>query len=583
MTKKLKIFIDWKDSENGDDYISLLNFIDNNQQRIKKKYLTFINSINFKKEDLKIDYKNNFNIWQTSILKELSFYKSEYLNDVFKIFALKILMDELVFKEIEVSNIPLKAAQSIEKYFIEHKIKYNFKTIKNNKKTSIFLLIWNNVHHYIKLILFSGHHFYSNFTLITRRPIKVDLKKNEVLLFGYLAHLKTETFSQNRYSSNIWGHLPVILENNNVNFHFMDIYVKTKEINNSKEAYNLINKLNENKNCHSLIFSHLSIIDYLKTTLEFINLQFRFLKISKIFKYKMNHEGIDLYKFYKKDISKSFNGFGLFENLIWDNAFKNFFTKVKEPINVIYIQENHPWEFILLNNFRLNNKGKIFSLQNSIIRNWDLRYYNKFIYNNCKPDNFIVNGEIAFDSFISYGYPKKKIIKLESLRYSKYKDISLNPTKNKNSVLLLGDYQINETENMLNRVIPYLSENGYTIGFKPHPARTFNFIILLKYNIKIEVGEISNLTDYQNFIVPSDSGSSVDIFLLGRKPIIYTSENNLNNNPLSNQKDILNSSDKKEILKYLEYSKNKVTTSQDIFYLDNNFKRWDGFVKTKLN
>lgn len=583
MTKKSKIFVDWIDSKSGGDYISLLNFIDNNQQRIKKKYIAFINSINFKKEDLNLDYKNNFNIWQTSILKELSFYKSEYINDILKIFALKVLMNDLVFEEIEVSNISLEAAQSIEKYFIEHKIKYNFKTIKKNKKPSIFLLIWNNIHHYIKLILSSGYHFYSNFTLITRRPIKTDLKKNKVLLFGYLTHLKTETFSQNRYSSNIWGKLPEILENNNVDFHFMDIYVKTKEIDNSKEAYNLINKLNKNKNCHSLIFSHLSIMDYLKTMLEFINLQFRFMKISQIFKYKMNHEGIDLYKFYKKDISKSFNGFGLFENLIWNAAFKNYFSKIKEPINVIYIQENQPWEFILLNNFRMYNKGKIFSLQNSIIRNWDLRYYNKFSDSNCKPDNFIVNSKIAFDTFISYGYSKKKIIKLESLRYSKYKDIYFNSKKNKNSVLLLGDYQINETKNMLNRVIPYLSENGYTIGFKPHPAKTSNFNILLKHNIKIEVGEISNLIDYQNFIVPSDSASSVDIFLLGRKPIIFTSENNLNNNPLSNQKDILNSSDKKEILKYLEYSQNKTTTSQDIFYLDNNFKRWDGFVKTNLN
>ena len=87
------------------------------------------------------------------------------------------------------------------------------------------------------------------------------------------------------------------------------------------------------------------------------------------------------------------------------------------------------------------------------------------------------------------------------------------------------------------------------------------------------------MIDYENFIVSTDSASSIDIFLLGIKPIIYTIENKLNNNPLSNQKDLLYSSDKKEILEYLQKPKNKVTNHQDFFYFDDNYFRWNDFIK----
>ena len=232
-----------------------------------------------------------------------------------------------------------------------------------------------------------------------------------------------------------------------------------------------------------MIFSYLEVKDYLKVLVEFVKLQFRFLNVSLILRKKLIYEGINLYYLYENDIKKSFNGVVLLENLIWNCAFKNFFSSVKEDINIIYIQENQSWECILLNNFRLYNKGKIFSLQNSVLRNWDLRYYNRFSNMNFKPDNYLINSKTAYDSFVFYGYPKKKIIELESLRYSKYKNIHFSTKKNKNSVLLLGDYQINDTKDMLNKIIPYLSENGYSIGYKAHPARSTNFNILLKYNI----------------------------------------------------------------------------------------------------
>lgn len=577
MKKNSKALIDWKNVEDRNNVISILNFININQGRIKKKYIAFINSIDLKKERIEFQYKGSFNIWETSVLKEVSFYKSDYLNDVIKIFALKLLVEESDFDNIIISSLPSRLKPILKTYFNNNNIKCNY----NNsiKQKSTLFLFNNNFYHYCKSILFLAYHFYSHFFLIVRKPITTNFKKNKVLLFGYLAHLKTETFNNNEFRSSIWGSLPEILKINEVEFNFMDIYVKTKNIYNSKYAHNLINKLNSTEKRHSLIFSYLEVKDYLKVLVEFVKLQFRFLNVSLILRKKLIYEGINLYYLYENDIKKSFNGVVLLENLIWNCAFKNFFSSVKEDINIIYIQENQSWECILLNNFRLYNKGKIFSLQNSVLRNWDLRYYNRFSNMNFKPDNYLINSKTAYDSFVFYGYPKKKIIELESLRYSKYKNIHFSTKKNKNSVLLLGDYQINDTKDMLNKIIPYLSENGYSIGYKAHPARSTNFNILLKYNIKIEFDEISNLIDYENFIVSTDSASSIDIFLLGIKPIIYTIENKLNNNPLSNQKDLLYSSDKKEILEYLQKPKNKVTNHQDFFYFDDNYFRWNDFIK----
>ena len=106
MKKNSKALIDWKNVEDRNNVISILNFININQGRIKKKYIAFINSIDLKKEGIEFQYKGSFNIWETSVLKEVSFYKSDYLNDVIKIFALKLLVEESDFDNIIISSLP---------------------------------------------------------------------------------------------------------------------------------------------------------------------------------------------------------------------------------------------------------------------------------------------------------------------------------------------------------------------------------------------------------------------------------------------------------------------------------------------
>ena len=76
----------WNGHEKNDKYISISSRLEDNSDKIKKKYIKFIHDLGEEKIDNKnlkshLKIKENYNLWWMSLLTEKSHYKSARIKD----------------------------------------------------------------------------------------------------------------------------------------------------------------------------------------------------------------------------------------------------------------------------------------------------------------------------------------------------------------------------------------------------------------------------------------------------------------------------------------------------------------------
>ena len=91
------IEFDWEGQISGQNYISIIDFIDLNSDKVRDKYNIFINNLAFKdfqKKSFKdhFNFHNGYNLWWMSLIFEKSLYKSSFHNDCLKLIAIELIL-----------------------------------------------------------------------------------------------------------------------------------------------------------------------------------------------------------------------------------------------------------------------------------------------------------------------------------------------------------------------------------------------------------------------------------------------------------------------------------------------------------
>ncbi len=147
----------------------------------------------------------------------------------------------------------------------------------------------------------------------------------------------------------------------------------------------------------------------------------------------------------------------------------------------IYIQENQPWEMALVHAWRSAGHGKLFGIQHSTVRYWDLRnFYSVRAYSHegpaslPRPNAVAVNGPLAQRQYSLGGYPGNEVARVEAVRYPHL--FGLGPVRVRPRecfrVLVCGDNVPGSNEALIQIVgaaLPLLPPRT-EIRFKSHPA-----------------------------------------------------------------------------------------------------------------
>ena len=151
-------------------------------------------------------------------------------------------------------------------------------------------------------------------------------------------------------------------------------------------------------------------------------------------------------------------------------------------------------------------------------------------------EKIIVSSEI-FKLILTENNYQDEIILAETLRYQDIlnfnKEIYL--IKNKNEIIILGDYSININKKMEECVEYLLNINKFKVICKPHPLNDFSKKLYKKYKIIKSSEKISDLSKkFNNFIVPNTSTVGLELYLMGKNVITVLDNNLINYSPLKN-------------------------------------------------
>ena len=596
----------WNGHEKNDKYISISSRLEDNSDKIKKKYIKFIHDLGEEKIDNKnlkshLKIKENYNLWWMSLLTEKSHYKSARIKDCLKFLVLEeiilekkpskiivLLSDKIIVKSIKELSKKLNIEIEIKKIDIVKKDQVNSKNIFSN--------IYFKSPNIIKSIIYLIRYSFNNWTFKKALRPKWETNKN-ILFFSYLFHLDKDSFKDNKFNTSQWGPLTNLLNELSIKSNWMHHYIPNPVIPNRKSAISFINNLNKefnNTQSHQIISSYINIKTILKVVANYTMI---ILKIPSLYKFKklfiVKNSSINFWFLLKDDFINSILGPKLIENLFWIEHFDNALSKIPYQEKGIYLQENQSWEKALISAWKKYNHGKIYGLNNGFVRYWDLRFFDDLntVKDNSDfkiplPDRIILTDQISWDYYLNSGYEVNKLIKAETLRY--FSVLSKNLEKKhelkadqKIKGLILGDIIFDSTNEMIKN-LENINSTNFHWTIKSHPACLINIKNYKKITLENSYENLEDIIHkYDLVIAPAATLSALDSYLSNIKTIIFLAKDELNISPLRGFKDIKITYDNTSLKEALSLNNlnNYNFNKQDFFWYDKNLSFWKEILK----
>ena len=260
--------LDWHELRSNNKTISIVEYIEQNEDLYKEKYFQQIEKIGYykvtKNKNIfqEYQYKSAYNLWQMSSIMEKSFFKTPEIFEHIKLLALFDLINLKMPDQVSIFKCNSKTADFLISIKIKTILKFK-KIIKDSKEpeTNRFIIKNNRV----EAFLWLSNQFLKK--LKSQRIRKKRKLQSPILIMDYFAHLNFKINKPSFYSSNIWDPLlKKLLKNNSV--YFLHHFIPEKKIKNISEAAKKVNNLNHNKNqFHNFLELNLNLIIFFRAFL----------------------------------------------------------------------------------------------------------------------------------------------------------------------------------------------------------------------------------------------------------------------------------------------------------------------------
>lgn len=607
----------WNNNEQikyNKNWFSIINIIEENADTLKSTYLNWINDIGEIKINgvpiyQKLRIRNIYSYWwQTIFIEKSNYEKESQIDDSIKLIALQEWLKSKNIKEIKLISNNKKLGICLKDFSKKQHIDFSvilendifrtnlfFKSFKNIIPSRIVAFIW-----LIRKIKYA-------FPFL---GVGLEEYKNcnpDIIFVDYLINLDEKSILKEEFQSNYWGSLINKINERELNTLWIHIPVNfEKNLTFLKSAKNLKKKLNSFHINSNKLQTHI-ILDNLINFDILIKSFFDLLKILKI-KKEINLESkipfiekLNLWPLYKKEWNESFYGTKGISNCLNFNLFNRAFKLQKRDSKLIYLLENHTWEFSMIEAWKNKHQGEIIGYIHSCVPYWDMRkYFDEKTLSNPffpSPDKYGLNGDLSKKNFEFNKIKNNKILKLEATRYlylnkkikNQTKTKGTNNFKNEKKVLLvICDYTNSYTEKQLKFLsdIKVNLNSQFKIIIKPHPAKVKNFIKKYKNKFIITNEPIAKLAEDVDVILTSNTTTAALEFYHLSKPIILILDNKaLNLSPLRNMNNVKFVSNSHQLLDILNNHKYRILNFMKInnlFYLNDELDNWLDILENKV-
>jgi surface carbohydrate biosynthesis protein (TIGR04326 family) len=182
--------------------------------------------------------------------------------------------------------------------------------------------------------------------------------------------------------------------------------------------------------------------------------------------------GLQPLDLYSEQLNRGWNDSTVIDTAMRIVAFNNILSLTPHLRQVIYLQENHRWEKVLLREATKRQIATV-GVPHTVVRPRDLRYH--LIAHDSQSDQFLfpniiaTNGPATRDE-LAAGIAGSRLISIEAQRYQSLLKIQRTRTGANTSVLIAGDLLPEHTQFILDVALPVLRQLNLTVNFKPHPA-----------------------------------------------------------------------------------------------------------------
>ena len=532
--------------------------------------------------------------WMTSVAQKFNASKESNINNILKLLALEEILCFEKPNSIQIYSDSKIIIKVILELCSSMNIKCNVISIHKDKKHSLY----NSLPFFFQGMLYLMWRICNSSLQWRVKKQSESIKSSDLMFIDVLAHIDTSTSSDNKFVSGYWGVLVNRLEEWGLKANWLHMFYRDKNFPNLETANEYIQQVNNNSDGtqnHYLIDNSFTISTLTKVLKDFLKLRSIASKIEDIQFLKPANSNLNLWPLQAQEWWDSLCGRGAIKNCIQLSLFEDFMNRAPRQKIGIYIMENQPWEMALIYSWKNAGHGTLIGMPHTIIRYWDLRYfqdcriylekkYNGFL----APDVMAVNGPVAYKIIEENHYPEDSIVEVEALRFMHLSGANKDFKTEDNreiQILICGDFIESTTKKMLfwlEMATKKISSKMEFI-FKPHPAY---FIGIDNYQIK---GLKSSKKPLKDLLLECDlvftantTSASLEAFLLDIPVIQMINCDSVNLSPLRGLKGvkyIRNPDELYDGLLNLHLFKGKKNDNQTYFYLDNNTPKW----RTLLN
>ena len=575
--------------------------IEKNSDRLRKKYLDFVDGLGEKKigEKAICDYfkiSKGYNIWWMSLIVEKSVYKSPCITNCIKLLALEEIIIKYKINELKVKSSKKDIITSIRQLTANLGIRCkteNKSIFFNIKGYFNFRALYNSTPQILRAGLFFLRQFFSKWIWINLlyRPFK---STNSIMIFSYFIHLDLDKLKEGNFYSNHWGPLPELIKKNKIVSNWFHHFLRSDSAGSVKEGLKHISKFNNDDQSHIFINNFLRFGMLFRILKDFIKLSNKSLGGAYMLRnFRVQDSSVNLWSILENNWISSVRGITLMQNLIWIYQLDKAFSELPFQKVGIYLLENQGWERAMIHAWRRNNHGMLLGVQHSVIRFWDLRYFDGYMKGFAnkdsdipKPDAIILNGPSALESYLKAGYDKKFFLQAEALRYmsENQKSVSfVEDSKTSIKILILGDINAAATKALL-VLLEKLKVKGLKFIIKFHPGTLMDLNQYPSLNInevKLPLNKI--LSQFNTCIAIGSTTAGLNAYLSGLRVSVFLVEGELNLSPLKgipSIKYLYNLVDLKSFISgNRESHPVKSEDSLPYFWQDSFLSKWNSLVK----
>ncbi len=545
-TGKDSLIILWnKNDSTRDNYFSLPNYIESNAEFYKEKYLEWTSEFAKSKvnnTNLVDYYKINDGLsffWLTSLGQRNNIVETSQINNAIKLLALEDVLRNYQICEIQVISKSRNLILTLKDFCLRCNIKFITQLPSLNTRNIISIL---RIPH-----IFSSFIYLIYFLQIRKLSFvspNSTTDKSSIIFFDMFINVKKNFKESN---SHYWAFLPRVLDKMSIPITWAHFFYKQKTIPNARIAEQISQQLNiSDLHKHSIIDSLITFQSIYKAITLYGKIYIRTLLIRKKRKI-FSQEHITKFNFYfilKEEFFGSCYGVDGIRNSLYFSLIDNYLSKIAIKKVGFYIQENQPWETILINLWKKYKHGTLIGVPHSTVRFWDLRFfYHNQVYNNKKsyslplPDFIAINSPVAENYFLLNKLPSHMLKQVEALRYihlDRIIQVTPSPKKIEN-ILMCGDFLLETNKKMIAclRDAFRLVNKNISISVKPHPGTPIPLSYFEGLPITIRKEHLPELINEFDLVFTSNiSSSAVDIYMLGKPLIQFIDWRYFNMSPL---------------------------------------------------